>query len=104
MDTPEKDWPAIPGQYGCTYDDGYSDGESSIEADYDFWFHDVLMLPDEWDSRRCKDEIERVMREHFDPVTIRVTFDGLEVDPPATLTYTPLTYDRDVSGIETEEA
>ncbi len=43
------------------YEQDYADGEATLDADYDFWFKDVLGLPDDWTLTRCKAEVERIV-------------------------------------------
>lgn len=60
---------AMPdGQWGYTAtlgvggnEQGYADGEAALNADYEFWFKDVLGLSDDWTLTRCKTEVERIV-------------------------------------------
>jgi len=44
----------------------YANGESNVEADYNFWFHDILDLPDSWANWECKGFLEELVSKHVD--------------------------------------
>lgn len=65
-----------------TYEQGYRNGESSVAADYDFWFKDELHLPDRWSASECKAFVESIVERYVDWDLLPERYPRL-VDEPA---------------------
>jgi len=64
------------------YETGYENGESSREADYNFWFHNELMLPDGWSTSECQAFVESIVDRFVDWDLLPVRYPSLVDEPP----------------------
>ena len=67
--------------YGC-YETGYDNGESSRGADFDFWLHDELMLPNKWSTSECEAFIVSIVDRYVDWDLLPDRYPRLVDEPP----------------------